>query len=516
MESSKPHSAAIHPAREYDDVPEQGELALDQKGSADPNALRRVAAFTALIVLIALGVLAFGATQLPVLPQFTTLHASFIFLVNAIAGFVLLGQFRYRRLPFYAILAGAYLFGAFVTIPFILAFPSALKAEGSVIGGPQSAIWAWHFWHILFPAIVALSLIPRNSLCEKPLSEQQANRMISASIAGAAILTFAVGIAITVFHDSLPVLLTPPGTPLPPAFYFAGGLAATIAAFAAFLAWRHGLRQRTILHLWLAVSLTAFLADIAASLGATGRYTVAWYFGRIESMIAAGILLLAFLYEVNRLYRRLTIAMSKLSEANVKLVSLIDEKDRLVADLQHSEEQVRQLAYYDALTCLPNRRLLLDRFRQALTQAKRHGYSMAVMFLDLDRFKQVNDTLGHDAGDELLRQVAVRITGCIRSGDTVSRSGGDEFILVMAEISHPQDAALVADKIIRVLETPFEIASHPVQIGVSIGIAVYPIDGTDDTQELMKKADMAMYAAKESGRNCYRFYDDGLAAHQGV
>jgi diguanylate cyclase (GGDEF)-like protein len=276
------------------------------------------------------------------------------------------------------------------------------------------------------------------------------------------------------------------------------------------------LRQRTILHLWLAVSLTAFLADIAASLGATGRYTFAWYFGRIESMIAAGILLLVFLHEVNRLYRRLTDAMNRLAAANAKLISLIDEKDSLVADLQRSEEEVRQLAYYDTLTNLPNRRLLQDRFRQALTQAKRHGYSMAVMFLDLDKFKQVNDTLGHDAGDDLLKQVAARISGCIRGGDTISRSGGDEFILAMAEISHPQDAALVAEKIIRVLATPFEIGGHPVQIGVSIGIAVYPIDGTDDTQELMKKADMAMYAAKESGRNCYRFYDDELRERLGA
>jgi len=490
----------------------QWELALDQAGSADSGVLHRVAIFTTCIVLMALGVLAFGTIQLPAYPQFATFHAGFVLLVDGITGFVLLGQFRYRRIPFYAILAGAYLFNALVAIPFILSFPGALKAEGNVIGGSQSAIWVWHFWHIIFPGIVALSLLVHQRYCGNQLSEQRVPRLMLVSVFGAAILAVAVTLAVTVFHDELPVLITPARIPLSAYFYVVGGLAAAVTALAAFLAWQHGLRQRTILHLWLAVSLTAFLADVAASLGASGRYTFAWYFGRVESMIAAGTLLVIFLSEVNRLYRKLTASLTNLSHANEKLVALVDEKEQLVTELQRSEQQVRQLAYFDVLTSLPNRRLLLDRLQQAIQQAKRHGTSMAVMFLDLDHFKQINDTLGHDTGDELLRQVAARLVECIRGGDTVSRSGGDEFILVMAEISQPHDAALVAEKIIHSLNEPIVVGDHHLNVGVSIGIAIYPVDGTDNIQELMKKADMAMYAAKESGRNNYRFYGETTLA----
>ncbi|MCK9283814.1 MAG: diguanylate cyclase [Rhodocyclaceae bacterium] len=172
-----------------------------------------------------------------------------------------------------------------------------------------------------------------------------------------------------------------------------------------------------------------------------------------------------------------------------------------------AEEKIRQLAYYDTLTELPNRRLLHDRLNQSLSQAKRFERSLAVMFLDLDNFKRINDTLGHDAGDELLKEVARRLSACIRTGDTLSRQGGDEFVVVLAEIAQPADAARVAEKIIKVLDTPVRVANLDLNVTTSIGISVYPVDGSDDVQELMKKADIAMYAAKKAGRNGYRFFD---------
>ncbi|MBS4098497.1 MAG: diguanylate cyclase, partial [Sulfuricella sp.] len=181
---------------------------------------------------------------------------------------------------------------------------------------------------------------------------------------------------------------------------------------------------------------------------------------------------------------------------------------RDISERKQSEEQIRQLAYYDTLTNLPNRRLMLDRLNQSVSQAKRYQRSMAVVFLDLDHFKQINDTLGHDVGDELLMVAANRLKACVRSGDIVSRQGGDEFVIVLAEIAHPQDAAVVAEKIVDTLGLPIAIKGHELKITTSIGISVYPINGTDDTQELMKKADMAMYAAKEGGRNGYRFYQN--------
>ncbi|MDD4879997.1 MAG: diguanylate cyclase [Gallionellaceae bacterium] len=185
---------------------------------------------------------------------------------------------------------------------------------------------------------------------------------------------------------------------------------------------------------------------------------------------------------------------------------------RDISERKQTEQQIRQLAYYDTLTNLPNRRLLLDRFDHALVQARRFQRSLAVMFLDLDRFKQVNDTLGHEAGDELLKQVAKRLLACVRAGDTVARPGGDEFVILLAEIAQPQDAALVAEKVLASFAEPVPVQGKMIRITTSIGIAVYPIKGPDDIQELMKKADLAMYEAKEAGRNGYRFFDEAPAA----
>lgn len=185
--------------------------------------------------------------------------------------------------------------------------------------------------------------------------------------------------------------------------------------------------------------------------------------------------------------------------------------NRDITELKEAEEKIRQLAYYDTLTGLPNRRLLVDRLDHALAQARRFHRSLAVMFLDLDRFKLINDTLGHSSGDELLRQVATRLAACVREGDTVARPGGDEFVIVLTEVAQPQDAAGVARKVITAFDAPFPVAGQELRVTTSIGIAIYPIDGADDVDELMKKADMAMYRAKEAGRNGYRFYEEDAA-----
>lgn len=181
---------------------------------------------------------------------------------------------------------------------------------------------------------------------------------------------------------------------------------------------------------------------------------------------------------------------------------------RDISERKRTEEQIRQLAYYDTLTNLPNRRMLLDRLGQALAQAVRHQRLLAVMFLDLDHFKHINDTLGHDVGDALLKEVAARLNAGVRSGDTVSRQGGDEFVIILAEIAQSTDAALVAEKILATLGQPVSVMGHELFITTSIGIAIYQVNGSDDMQDIMKKADIAMYAAKEAGRNGYRFYNE--------
>jgi diguanylate cyclase (GGDEF)-like protein/PAS domain S-box-containing protein len=180
-----------------------------------------------------------------------------------------------------------------------------------------------------------------------------------------------------------------------------------------------------------------------------------------------------------------------------------------VAEARATSQQNIHLAQHDALTDLPNRLLLNDRLTQAIAMARRHGHRLAVMFLDLDRFKHVNDSLGHLIGDMLLRSVARRLVGCVRSSDTVSRQGGDEFIVLLAEIANPENVAVSAKKILQSLSLPHLVDGHELDIGASIGISVYPQDG-EDAETLITKADIAMYHAKEIGRDNVQFYHAGM------
>jgi diguanylate cyclase (GGDEF)-like protein/PAS domain S-box-containing protein len=169
------------------------------------------------------------------------------------------------------------------------------------------------------------------------------------------------------------------------------------------------------------------------------------------------------------------------------------------------------LAQHDFLTDLPNRMLLNDRLTQAIALARRHGHCLAILFLDLDRFKHVNDSLGHVIGDELLQSVARRLLRCVRSSDTVSRQGGDEFVVLLSEIQHADDAAASAQKILAALAAPHEVANHQLHVTVSIGISIYPDDGLD-AERLITSADTAMYHAKQAGRNHYQFFEPDMNA----
>lgn len=170
------------------------------------------------------------------------------------------------------------------------------------------------------------------------------------------------------------------------------------------------------------------------------------------------------------------------------------------------EARIHHLAHYDLLTDLPNRTLLTDRLHQALAQAHRDQSMLALMFLDLDKFKIVNDSLGHNIGDLLLKAVAKRLNNCVkRQTDTVSRIGGDEFIILLAKIESEQDAATVADALILALTEIFYIEGHAINVSCSIGISVHPTHGSD-VESLLRVADAAMYEAKRAGRGCFRFY----------
>jgi len=167
--------------------------------------------------------------------------------------------------------------------------------------------------------------------------------------------------------------------------------------------------------------------------------------------------------------------------------------------------RMSHLAQHDSLTDLPNRLLLNDRLTRAIASARRNGNRLAVLFVDLDRFKDINDSLGHAIGDKLLQSVAERLVARVRNSDTVSRPGGDEFVVLLSELEHPEDAAVCAKKMLTALTAPHRIAQHDVHVTVSIGVSTYPEDG-QDAETLVKSADTAMYQAKENGRNNYEFF----------
>ena len=216
--------------------------------------------------------------------------------------------------------------------------------------------------------------------------------------------------------------------------------------------------------------------------------------------------------EIHRKNGESFIASLGVTRVNDRLTGAATHHIWLITDItqrRRAEDRVRHMAQHDPLTGLPNRLALHMRLAQVLPEARRHGWKIAVMFLDLDRFKVINDTLGHQVGDELLREVACRLAATIRETDTVARIGGDEFVILLPDISHVTDAAIVAGKIIGALSSAINVDQHELHTSPSIGISVFPADGSDgDT--ILKNADTAMYHAKAAGRNNYQFFAEEM------
>jgi diguanylate cyclase (GGDEF)-like protein/PAS domain S-box-containing protein len=188
----------------------------------------------------------------------------------------------------------------------------------------------------------------------------------------------------------------------------------------------------------------------------------------------------------------------------IGLFSDVTEKRRREASIWHQ-------AHYDHLTQLPNRQMFEENLRRSIEHTRQGGLPFALVFLDLDLFKDVNDTLGHEAGDQLLRLVARRLGECVRSSDLVARLGGDEFTFLARDIQDPDDIFPLADKILDALSRPFALGEHTVRISASMGAAFHPRDGGTDS-ELLRAADLAMYAAKEEGRGHFRIYSAEMRA----
>ncbi|WP_025040629.1 putative bifunctional diguanylate cyclase/phosphodiesterase [Nitrosospira briensis] len=198
-----------------------------------------------------------------------------------------------------------------------------------------------------------------------------------------------------------------------------------------------------------------------------------------------------------------------MQDANAQLVISGIEAHKMTQQVETAKAQLDHLAHHDVLTGLPNRMLLQDRLSYAIELARRQGRQFAMLFMDLDRFKHINDSLGHAVGDQLLQSVARRLVRCMRHSDTVSRQGGDEFVVLLSTIKHPDDAAISAQKILTALAVPHLIGELELHVSVSIGISIYPDDGRD-AEALTKSADTAMYHAKENGRDNYKFFEQAM------
>ena len=189
----------------------------------------------------------------------------------------------------------------------------------------------------------------------------------------------------------------------------------------------------------------------------------------------------------------------------VEGASYVNVYGRDITKRKEAEQRIEHLAYYDQLTDLPNRTLLDDRLRQALAAARRRDEMLAVMFLDLDNFSEVNDTLGHAAGDEVLTAVAARVTTAVRTSDTVARLGGDEFAIIQTNVTDTDSASILAEKIMTAVNVPLAVAGQTLRITATIGIAFYPSDGKT-VSELLQKADIALFEGKATGRESHRFF----------
>ena len=199
-------------------------------------------------------------------------------------------------------------------------------------------------------------------------------------------------------------------------------------------------------------------------------------------------------------------------EEDITLLRIVSEFIGNALARKRSEALISFMAYHDALTSLPNRTLFQDRLQVAVVHAKRNKSMAAVMILDLDNFKTINDTFGHHVGDLLLKAVGERLKRCVREGDTIARTGGDEFTVVLYDLAHVQDAATIAQKFLDALYQPFQLEGHEVNITTSIGISLYPLNA-EETENLVKKADIAMYLSKKQGKNTYRFYKSDMNTH---
>ena len=447
--------------------------------SATPRELRSALAVVIISVLALAVAVPFARVPLLKINAFIPSYEAAMAVCDLITAVLLFGRVTRRRSRGFLALGSGYLFNSTIIVVHALTFPGAFSDTGLLGANDQTAAWLYIFWHTGFPLFVlGYALLPERDGASVYLREH-AGWAITFSALGVIALVAALTLVATVGHSLLPTIIQAGNY----ALMISTGMSPTALALSSLalfaLMRRH---DRTVLDLWLMVVMSIWLLDIMLSaVVSSARYDLGWYAGRSYGLVAACSLLIILLFEMNRLYDRLNAAL-----ATARTLQL---------DLTFRAEN-------DSLTGLPNRALFYDRLATAMTRCRRSKKLMALLYIDIDNFKKINDSLGHAAGDDLLRSFAQRLLQCVRGSDTVARLGGDEFTVILENLSSRETAQSVVDKLMTALRRPFQTGDDDIDARASIGVAFFT-DEDIQADALIKRADSALYRAKQRGRNNY-------------
>jgi diguanylate cyclase (GGDEF)-like protein len=450
--------------------------------AASPRELWWAFAVVIISVLAVAVTVPFARVPLLKVTAFIPSYESAMAVCDLITAVLLFGRVTRRRSRAFLVLASGYLFNATIIVVHVLTFPGVFSDTGLLGANDQTTAWLYIFWHGGFPLFVlGYTLLPQRD-GDSAYLRKYAGWAIVLSAIGVVAVVAALTLLATVGHGVLPTIIQAGNFSL----MISTGVSPTVLALSALalvaLLRRH---ERTVLDVWLMAVMSIWLLDVTLSaVVSSSRYDLGWYVGRGYGLVAACCLLIILLFEMNRLYDRLNAAL-----ANAQTLEL---------DLTFRAEN-------DSLTGLPNRALFYDRLATAMTRCRRSKKLMALLYVDIDNFKKINDTLGHAAGDDLLRSFAQRLSQCVRASDTVARLGGDEFTVILENLSSRETAQSVVDKLMAALRRPFGIGGNGVQARASIGVA-YFTDEDIKADGLIKQADSALYRAKQRGRNDYSVY----------
>jgi diguanylate cyclase (GGDEF)-like protein len=448
-------------------------------GQASPNELRWAFAVVLLSLLVFAVVVPFVRLPLPKITAFVPSYESALAISDLVTAALLFGRVHQGRSFAFLALSCGYLFSATIASVHALSFPGVFSETGLLGANDQTTAWLYVFWHYGFPLFVlAYVLLPERAGASGYL-QRHTGRAVLFAVIGVFALVTTLTVLATAGHRLLPEIIHRGNFGRMISLGISPG-ALAVSALALLALWRRSVR--TALDVWLMVVMSAWMLDLVLSaIISTSRYDLGWYVGRSYGLVSACCLLIVLLFEMNRLYARLTDALAR---AGVL------------------EEDLTFRAENDSLTGLPNRALFYDRLETAMTRCRRSKKMMALLYVDIDRFKMINDSFGHAAGDALLRSFAQRLLQCVRSSDTVARLGGDEFTVILENLSSEETAQGIVEKLMTALRRPYGTAEDGIASTASIGVAYFLGDELK-AEKLIKQADEALYRAKQRGRNGY-------------